>query len=250
MPLHNTAPFVAASVRSVLDQTFPDWELLVVDDRSTDGSVAVVREAAAEDPRVMLTVNPGSAGAAAARNHGTDLARGRYIAFLDSDDLWLPAKLAEQIALHERTGAPLTYSSYFKIDAGEHTEATSFAPNGRIVRPPLKLTYRHMLRQDYVGFLTAMYDTEVLGKRRFPSLERRQDYAMLLEIFREGHVAHGLHQPLAIYRAGRAGSLSSNKLVAARYNWHLYRNVEALSWLRATAAFVNYAVRSAHKHLI
>lgn len=250
MPMHDAAAFVGAAIRSVQAQSVQEWELLVVDDSSRDDSHAVAERAAAADPRVRVLRNEGPGGAGPTRNVGIEAARGRYIAFLDSDDLWLPTKLERQLALLEVSGAPLVYSAYYKVDADFSGEAVDFAPNGRVVRAPLRLEYRHMLRQDYIGFLTAVYDTAALGKRLLPSIERRQDYALMLAILRDGHVARGLDEPLALYRSGRTGSLSANKLVAARYNWHIYRHVEELPLPRALWAFGNYAVRAGLKYLI
>ena len=250
MPMFNTADLVAASIRSVQAQTATDWELLVVDDHSTDGSFAVAGELAGDDDRVRVMQNAGPKGAPGARNHAITHARGRYIAFLDSDDLWLPDKLRKQLVLARESGAPMTFTSYYKITSAESLEAADFVPNQRVVRAPARVEYRHLLRQDYIGFLTAMYDTEVLGKVFLPPIERRQDYAMVLSVLREGHVAAGLAEPLAVYRARRPGSLSTNKLTAARYNWHLYRDVERLSLPRAALAFGNYAVRGSLKWLV
>lgn len=250
MPMHNAEPFVGAAIRSVQAQTMPDWELLVVDDSSADGSVAAAARAAGGDGRVRVLSNDGPGGAGPTRNVGIMAARGRFIAFLDSDDLWLPAKLEKQLALLETSEAPLVYSAYYKVDADFAGEATGFTDNGRVVRAPRRLEYRHMLRQDYIGFLTAVYDTRTLGKRTLPDIERRQDYALMLAILRDGHIARGLDEPLALYRAGRRGSLSANKLVAARYNWHIYRHVEALPLPRALWAFGNYGVRAGLKYLI
>src|SRR5699024_2737280 len=163
---------------------------------------------------------------------------------------WLPTKLEKQLELCSRTGTALTYAGYYKIPSSKAVEAQDFTPNSRRVIPPDALDYRRMLRQDYIGFLTAMYDSDLLGKRYFPDLERRQDYAMLLEIFREGVTAHGLCEPLAIYRAARSGSLSSNKIAASRFNWHIYRHVERLPFHKALWSFGNYAIRSGLKYLI
>lgn len=250
MPMRNSVDMIGASIRSVQAQTFTDWELVVVDDRSTDDSYAVVRAFAEGDRRVRLLRNPGRQGAAHARNHATEHARGRYIAFLDSDDMWLATKLERQLELMTATGTPLTYAAYYKITGDEQVEAAAFTPSRRVVRAPTRLTYAKMLRQDYVGFLTAMYDTRAVGKRYFPDLARRQDYAMLLELFRTGITARGTTEPLAIYRAARSGSLSSNKIQSSQYNWQIYRHIEGLPLWRAMWAFANYAVRSGLKYLI
>lgn len=250
MPMSDCQGLVGDSVRSVLAQTYADWELLVVDDYSLDCSADVVAEFSRMDTRVRLLHNHGRRGAAHARNVAIRASRGRYIAFLDSDDQWLPRKLEKQVRFALGTGSPLTYTAYYKIDATSAETVDSFAPNGRVVVPPLRLEYRHMLRQDYIGCLTAMYDAEQLGRIPMPTIARRQDYALWLEILRPGRQAQGLAEPLALYRAQRPGSLSANKLRVARYNWHVYRNVEKLALPRAATAFGNYAVRATRKFLI
>src|SRR5699024_4981263 len=145
--------------------------------------------------------------------------------------------------------AAIHFTDYCKIDAEFDADPATVVPTERIVRAPRLLTYRHMLRQDYIGFLTCMYDRQIVGTRYLPAIERRQDYALLLEIMRAGHIARGLGEPLALYRAGRAGSLSANKLVAARYNWRIYREYERLPLGRAVLAFGNYGVRAGLKYL-
>ncbi len=250
MPVCDCESLVGTSVASVLDQTYADWELLVVDDYSLDGSTDVVRDLARADARVKLLHNQGRRGAARARNLAIRSSRGRYVAFLDSDDQWLPRKLEKQVRFMRRTRAPLTFTSYYKIDSDSTETARTFVPNGRIVRSPLVLEYRHLLRQDYIGCLTAMYDVRQLGRMPMPEIARRQDYALWLEILRPGRRALGLDEPLALYRAQRPGSLSSNKVRAAGFNWQVYRGVERLPLPRAAAAFGNYAVRASAKFLI
>lgn len=250
MPVRDTAAYLPAAIDSVLSQTMTCWELLVIDDRSIDGSRQIARAYAAADERIVAIDSDRPPGAAHARNAGIVRARGRYIAFLDSDDLWLPGKLASQLAHAEENPAAIHYTDYCKIDAGDRVDPATFTPSTRIVRAPRLLTYRHMLRQDYIGFLTCMYDRDIVGTRYLPEIERRQDYAMLLEILRDGHLAHGLPEPLAIYRARRSGSLSSNKFVAAGYNWRIYREHERLALPRAAMAFGNYAVRAGAKYLV
>lgn len=250
MPVCDCRALVGASIESVLGQTYADWELLAVDDYSRDDSADVVHEFSRMDARVRLLRNHGRRGAARARNFAIRSSRGRYIAFLDSDDQWLPRKLEKQVRFARRTRAPLTFTAYYKIDARSTETAASFAPNGRVVSAPLMLEYRHMLRQDYIGCLTAMYDAGQLGRVLMPEISRRQDYALWLEILRPGRRALGLAEPLALYRAQRPGSLSSNKLRAAGFNWQVYRDVEQLPLPRAAAAFGNYAFRASRKFLI
>ncbi|MEU6350095.1 glycosyltransferase family A protein [Streptomyces sp. NPDC047072] len=236
MPVYNSAATLGAAVRSVLTQTHSDLELLVTDDQSSDESMDLLMEFARQDERVLPEPAPEQGGAGRARNLAIQRARGDYIAFLDSDDLWLPEKTERQIAFAEAGSAPLTFTSYFKMDADYDGESTDFVPNGRIIRAREHVDYRAMLVRDHIGALTAMYDRTVLGNRLMPEMRKRQDYALWLSIMRDGADARGLAEPLAVYRAHQAGSVSSNKLSLLPYNWELYRQHEGLSVPRATRA--------------
>ncbi|MGW5021557.1 glycosyltransferase family 2 protein [Streptomyces cacaoi] len=236
MPVFNSATTLGAAVRSVLTQTHSDLELLITDDRSTDGSMDLLREFAREDERVLPESAPERGGAGRARNRAIERARGDYIAFLDSDDMWLPEKTERQLAFAAEGNAPLTFTSYFKMSADHAGESTDFAPNGRVIRAKAHVTYRQMLVRDHIGALTAMYDRTVLGARLMPEMRKRQDYALWLSIMRDGFDARGLVEPLAVYRAHQAGSLSSNKLSLVQYNWELYRKHEHLSVPQSTRA--------------
>lgn len=247
MPVHNSVATVGASVRSVLAQTHADVELLITDDASTDGSMDLLRDLARQDERVRPEAAPGQGGAAKARNLALARARGEYVAFLDSDDMWLAEKLERQLAFAADGDAPLTFTSYYKVDGDHAGEACDFTPNGRVIEARDRVTYRDMLVQDHIGALTAMYDRSLLGTRLMPDMPKRQDYALWLAIMREGHPARGLREPLAIYRSGRAGSLSSNKLSLVEHNWRLYRDHEQLSLLRSTRALAGAAWHSARK---
>jgi teichuronic acid biosynthesis glycosyltransferase TuaG len=230
MPVYNAASTLGPSIRSVLAQTHAEWELIIADDGSTDGSVDLALEYAAGDERIRLLDGGSRAGAARARNRASSAANGDFIAFLDSDDMWLPAKLERQLAFAGQTDAALTFTSYYKVAADHAGEAAAFTPNGRVVRAPDRVDYRAMLQYNHIGCLTAMYDRRVLGTRLMPDLRKRQDYALWLSILREhGTHARGLPEPLALYREARPGSLSGNKLSLVRYNWQLYREVEGLS---------------------
>lgn len=237
MPVYNSATTLGAAVRSVLTQTHGDVELLVTDDQSADGSMDLLREFAEQDERVLPESAPERGGAGRARNLAMERARGDYIAFLDSDDMWLPEKTEKQLAFAAEGTAPLTFTSYFKMDADHAGESTDWVPNGRVIRVAREhVDYRAMLVRDHIGALTAMYDRKALGTRLMPEMRKRQDYALWLSIMRDGADARGLDEPLAVYRAQQPGSLSSNKLSLVKYNWALYREHEHLSGPRATRA--------------
>ncbi|MFJ6101821.1 glycosyltransferase family 2 protein [Streptomyces sp. NPDC092359] len=244
MPVYNSTATLKAAVRSVLTQTHEDLELLVTDDQSSDGSMDLLMEFAAQDERVLPVRAPEQGGAGRARNLAIERACGDYVAFLDSDDMWLPTKTERQIAFAQEGSAPLTFCSYFKMDADYEGESTDFVPNGRVVQAREHVDYRAMLVRDHIGALTAMYDRTVLGTRLMPEMRKRQDYALWLSIMRDGADARGLSDPLAVYRAHQAGSLSSNKLSLVRYNWELYRDHENLSVPQATRALAGAAWQS------
>ncbi|MGA5817828.1 glycosyltransferase family 2 protein [Kitasatospora sp. NPDC094028] len=247
MPVHNSAATLGASVRSVLAQTHTDVELLITDDASTDGSMDLLRDLARQDERVRPQAAPEQGGAARARNLALARARGEYVALLDSDDMWLPEKLERQLAFAAEGDAPLTFTSYYKVDGDHVGEASDFVPNGRVIEARERVTYRDMLVQDHIGALTAMYNRKVLGTRLMPDMPKRQDYALWLSIMRNGHPARGLREPLAVYRSGRAGSLSSNKLSLVEHNWALYRQHERLSLVRSTLALAGATLHSVRK---
>ena len=250
MPVHNSAATLGPSVRSVLAQTHPDLELLITDDGSSDGSMDMLKDFAQQDERVLPESAERQGGAARARNLAIARARGDYVAFLDSDDMWLPAKLEQQLAFAASAETPLTFTSYYKIDALHEGEAADFTSNGRVVWAPARVDYGAMLVQDHIGALTAMYDRRVLGTRLMPDMPKRQDYALWLSIMRDGAAARALREPLALYRAGRAGSVSSNKLGLIPYNWDLYRRHERLSVFRAARALTGAGWHSVRKSRI
>ncbi|UFU02225.1 glycosyltransferase [Ruania suaedae] len=251
MPVHDAVATVGAAIRSVQEQSHTDWELLITDDASTDGSWDLVQRLAEEDSRIKPARAEVSGGAARARNAAIDRAAGSYVAFLDADDQWLPRKLARQLAFAADTAAPLTFTAYYKVAADFEGEAGQFAPNDRVVHAPPQLDYRAMLRQNHIGCLTAMYDVGALGLRRMPDLRKRQDYGLWLSILREGGSAHGLDEPLALYREARPGSLSGgSRLRLVRYNWQLYREIEGLSLPRSVWALGQVTINSTLKRRV
>jgi teichuronic acid biosynthesis glycosyltransferase TuaG len=238
-PVWNGEATLGQTVASVQAQTFPDWEMLLVDDGSTDGSRALAARIAAADPRIRVLVQGAKTGAAAARNRAIRESRGRFIAFLDADDLWRPEKLACQVPVL-RAGRPLVFAAYRRI-----------AADGRplvIVRPPAQVSRADLLKGNVIGCLTAVYDSAALGRVEMPPIARRQDYGLWLELLRRTPYAYGLPEVLADYRV-RPGSLSADKRAAARATWALYREVEGLPRLRSAWYFAHYALGATAKRL-
>lgn len=241
-PTYNSEKYICETIRSVQAQTYKDWELILVDDGSSDGTCQILAEAALADPRIKFFRSRRNMGAAVSRNVAIQESSGRYVAFLDSDDLWRKEKLEQQLAFMAAKGAALTYTAYEKIDE-------TGARQGRVVSVPSEIDYRGLLRASIIGCLTAVYDTEKLGKVYMPEIRRRQDYGLWLKILRQGHVAHGLNVPLAFLRK-RNESLSSNKLLSAYYVWKLFREVEGLQLIPSMYYFANYAARALRKAAI
>jgi glycosyltransferase involved in cell wall biosynthesis len=266
MPAKNAGRHIAAAIDSVLAQDYTSWELLVADDRSNDNTAELVRLYAARDPRVVyLPLGFGiSGGAVGARNHAMKLARGRYMAFLDSDDLWYPNKLSVQLAAMESHSAGLCYSAYKKMD--EHGTVGK-----GVVQVPVSVTYKELLKSNVIGCLTAVYDTHLVGKVLMPEAPRHdlsfwltilkkkgyyyyEDYATWLRILRRQaptnqKFAIGIQKPLAIYRVHK-GSISHDKWRAARYQWRVYRSVERIPLHSAIYNFCHYALRGYRKYRI
>lgn len=238
MPVYNAAGTVARSMHSVLAQTHADVELVVVDDCSRDGSVAVIEPIAQADARVAVIKLPGNSGVAAARNAGIEAATGDYIAFLDSDDWWHPRKLEIQLAQMRAAGARVSYTGYQRVDEDGMPLST--------VQPPASVRYADMLKSNRIGNLTGLYD-RTLGDARFQRVGH-EDYVFWLQMVRRAGLAvcAVYPEPLAFYLV-RPGSLSADKVKAARWQWHIYRKIEGLGWLSACRYFLHYASNAVAK---
>jgi glycosyltransferase involved in cell wall biosynthesis len=232
-PTYNSAAFVRDTIESVQAQTFEDWEMHIVDDCSTDDTMDVLRTMADADPRLKITRLPDNSGPAVARNTGITNATGRYIAFVDADDMWLPQKLERQLAFMRERGSPFSYTGYDKIDESGNRIGE------RIV--PASITYNRLLANNVIGCLTAMYDTQLCGKVLMPLIRKRQDLGLWLHLLRTVGRADGMTETLALYRV-RSGSVSSNKLVAAHYTWKVFREVENIPYPKAAFYFALYAI--------
>lgn len=235
MPCFNSEEYIGTSVDSVISQTFTDWELLIVDDGSTDRSVKLCRELSMSDARIkVLNHGQGNAGAAVARNYAIEKARGRFIAFLDADDIWLPHKLETQVNWMSDNGLPFTFTAYDKVD-----ESGKFIDH---IGVPEQVTYSDLLKCNIIGCLTVIYDTQVLGKVYMPLIRKRQDWGLWLRILRLTELGYGWNAETAKYRV-MTNSLSANKGSAASYSWRLLRHVEGLSLINSVYYFGQYVVR-------
>ena len=240
VPVYNGEKYIEDTINSVLSQTYTDWELIVVDDGSSDGTRDKVRRFLSE--RVRLVEFGENQGAAKARNAGIELARGRYVCFLDADDLWMSEKLERQVAFMKRTGAVFAFSGY------EFADATG-RPNGKIVRVSAMIDYRRALRNTTIWTSTVMFDMEKLSKEdilmpKVPS----EDTATWWKVLKKVGCAYGLDEALAIYRRG-GRSLSSNKLVAMKRIWKLYRKVEGLGVGFSSVNFAGWAVNAVRRRV-
>lgn len=239
-PSYNSSKFIGETIESAIVQTYTEWEMIIVDDCSTDNSIDIVNEYQNKDSRIKLIQLAKNSGPALARNRAIEEARGRYISFLDSDDLWSPEKLAKQISFINDEDVALSYTGYQKIDE-------KGTPMG-YVHVPLKVNYNKILRSNYIACSTAIYDVVKLGKVYMPDILKRQDHGLWLKILRTGCEAHGIDEPLGYYRV-RSASISSNKMIAAKYQWKLYREVEELSFFHSIYYFLHYAYKGFLKYI-
>lgn len=217
MPAYNCERYLDPAVESVLAQSYGAWELLLLDDCSTDGTWERIQELSQRDPRIRAVQNQRNLGVGATRNLGVSLAQGDWIAFLDSDDLWRPDKLEKQLALlrDEPQARLLFTASGFITEEGE--------PLSYILHVPQRIARRQLLRQNLLSCSSVMVRRELLLQYPFPAKSMmHEDFAVWLQILAEEPFAYGVDEPLLIYR--RSGSSkSANKLKAARMNWNTYR---------------------------
>ncbi|WP_149725512.1 glycosyltransferase family 2 protein [Campylobacter concisus] len=239
MPSYDSEKFIIESIESVLAQTYSNWELIIVDDCSPDDSNKIITKYVDSDGRIKLIKLQKNSGPAVARNTAIEAASGRYIAFLDSDDVWLPNKLETQINFMHDNDLAFTYSSYRLV--GEDNEHLG------VFITKDKISYFDMLKTCSVGCLTAIYDTKKIGKQYMPLILKRQDYGLWLKILKLIGETKGISEPLATYRI-RKNSVSSNKVKAAKYQWKIYRDIEKLSFLKSLYYFVFYAYNGVTKY--
>ncbi|PBJ12699.1 glycosyltransferase family 2 protein [Flavobacterium sp. ACN6] len=215
-PTYNTEKFIRATIKSVQKQTYQNWEMILVDDASTDKTVSIIEVFAQNDSRIKLFRLSKNSGNGFARNQALEKASGKYIAYLDADDIWFPQKLEKQIQFLKTNNLPFTFSFYDCIDE----EGNNL---NRRVESPQPLTYKQLFFCNYVGNLTAIYDSEYFGKIKLESSEKRQDWRIWLTILKQIKRVQPVSEPLAFYRI-RKDSISSSKFKLIKHNFGVYRN--------------------------
>lgn len=243
-PVYNAEKFIEETMDCVRAQSYSDWEMILAEDGSSDHTVQIIRDYLERtgETRIRLICLEKNSGAARARNRGVQEAGGRYIAYLDSDDLWAPDKLERQLKFMEEHSAAFGFTGYEFAD--EHGRGL-----GKIVRVPETITYREALKNTTIFTSTVMFDTERIGKKELEMpVIKSEDTALWWRVLRQGYQAYGLNENLVKYR--RAGkSLSSNKLEAVRRIWNLYRKEEGLGILSSVRYFCCWALHAVERRV-
>ncbi len=240
-PVYNAGAWLEKTIRSVLGQTWKNFELILIDDGSSDESVTIICQFMAADKRIILLQQKKNKGVAAARNKGLLQAKGEYICFLDSDDLWLPHKLEHQIGYIRANGCRLLCSPYTKINQDGGIKG------GTIAVPPI-ITYNDLLSSNYIPCLTAIGESSILKRFKFKKVGH-EDYLYWLEILARGYVMHGSSEEVGLYRV-RNDSISGNKIKAIQYQWAIYREHLKLSLARSIYYFLNYSIKGLYKYIL
>ncbi len=232
-PSYNSAKLITLTINSVINQSYSAWELIIVDDCSTDNSCEIIQSFIDSDSRIKLIKQDQNAGAAAARNTGIEHAKGQFIAFLDSDDYWHPEKLEKQLKYFEQYDVDVVFSEYYRFN--------SSGIIGKVSVPQQEINFNYLLKGNCIGNLTGIYNF----KKHFKTRQRKvgaEDYLFWLEIFSKQNVKGiGIPEPLAYYRvADKTKSLSSNKFRSAKWTWDIYYHHLQLGIFTSIHCFIFY----------
>ncbi len=242
-PSFNSERYIQCTIESVLSQTFTDFEMIIVDDCSTDHTCSIVERYAIQDQRIKLFKLAKNSGAAVARNTALNQSKGRFIAYLDADDLWTPDKLEKQVGFMLATDIAFSCTSYEVIDdAGQ--------PLDKVIHMLISVDYKTFLQNNLLQTVGIMVDTDKVKRStlQMPLIRRRQDAATWLQVLKAGFPCYGLDLVLAQYRRAQ-NSLSSNKFKAVKGVWYLYRKIEKLSLPFSCYCFVRYATLAVQKRM-
>lgn len=240
-PSYNSSSFISECVESVLAQTFENWELIIIDDCSVDCSIEIIEQFIQKDNRIQLITLKKNIGAAAARNIAIQKAKGRYIAFLDSDDVWKHDKLEKQLDFMRTNGFAFTFTAYQPMsEDGKKMYSIIFAPK--------IMTYKSYLRNTIIGCLTVIIDRQQTGDFQMPNIRSSHDMALWLDLMKRGFTAYGLNENLAQYRVV-SSSNTARKCKAANEVWQVYRKLEKLSIMDSAFNFICYVFNAIKKRI-
>lgn len=240
-PVYNAEMFLSDTIKSVQNQTYKNWEILLVDDCSKDNSAQIIKEFQKYDDRIKYIKLEKNSGASVSRNTGIKNAKGRFIAFVDSDDIWKPEKLEVQVKYMLENNLGFTFTSYrYMKEDGELTN--------KVAKAPSKINYNGLLKNTIIGCSTVVIDTDIVEYFEMPLVRRGQDTATWLQILRKEKYAYGIDKDLVDYRLV-GESLSSNKIIALKRTWNTYRNVEKLGLIKSSYVFCFYVFNAIKKRI-
>lgn len=241
MPSYNASRFIEESIDSVVGQSFVNWELLITDDCSQDNSIEIIQSYVKKDSRIKLFFLDKNSGAAEARNNSIREAKGKFIAFLDSDDIWQPSKLEQQISFMEKNNLAFSFTAYDQM-------SEDGVLLNKVIEVPKAISYHSYLKNTIIGCLTVVINRDITGDFKMPNIKTSQDMATWLLVLKRGFKAYGLNKNLATYRLV-GNSNSSKKSKAAKDVWRVYRDIENLSVFYSCICFVGYAFNAIKKRL-
>ncbi|MBS5788574.1 MAG: glycosyltransferase family 2 protein [Clostridioides difficile] len=240
-PVYNSEQFLSETIESIQNQTYKNWQLLLIDDCSTDNSSKIIREYQEHDSRIKYIKLKRNSGAAVSRNKGLRCSEGRFVAFVDSDDLWNSRKLEKQVGLMLKENIGFTFTSYrYMKEDGTKTN--------KVARTPEKIDYEGLLKNTIIGCSTVVIDRNILGDFEMPLVRRGQDTATWLQLLKKEKYAYGIYEDLVYYRLV-GNSISSNKLKALKRTWNTYRNIEKLSLPKSMYVFCFYVYNAIKKRV-
>ena len=239
-PAYNASAYIEKTIESVKNQTYENWELIIVDDNSNDDTLDLITKYAGNDERILIVHNEINKGVAASRNIALKCSKGEYIAFLDSDDIWKKDKLDKQLSYMKANNYALTYTAYQKYN-------TSNNKIGKVIKIPSKMTYNKIFYNTAIACLTVIVNRGMVGDFSMPLIEHTEDQCTWQAILKRGYTAYGLDESLAFYRVG-SNSLTSNKKKAIQGQWKTYREYYKFSFIRSFVYFSLYSINAVVKH--
>jgi len=240
-PVHNSSDYIADTINSVINQTYQNWEMILVDDFSADNSVEIIQAYQEKSNKIKLIQSDTNVGAAEARNIALRQAKGDYIAFLDSDDMWLPNKLERQTQFMKSNNYAFSFTAYQRVNQNNTKTINR-------IGVPKFIGYNGFLRNTIIGTLTVMIDKRQTGYFEMPNIRSSHDMVLWCEILKRGFKAYGINEVLAYYRIV-GDSNTAKKWKAAKDVWRVYRDIEKLSWVKSAFNFSLYAFNALKKRI-